>query len=194
MKEKEFFDEMNERKQIADRDMKIDIFISFIIWCIISIVTFISSYNSMWKSYPEEIYKRLELMTANEGEKINDLFAVVELLEIKSNVTIKEFTYGKDDFKISYYSTEYKDNMQGFPTITITLSKKGEILSKVRNYSSQQEYVKSAKKEVIRKSIVNGALCCLASLIAGLGIIGLIFERQMYRKKLKLQEEPTKKC
>lgn len=178
MKEKTSSYGRTETQRILNQGIKIAIIASLIIMCIVPIIVYILSNNSMWKSYPEEIYERLELMTANEGEKIDDFLALVEGLESKQNVILKSLIYENSNFKIIYYSTECKDNMETYPTIIITVSNKGEVLSKVRDYASQQEYIK-LMRSIIRDRVILSALCSfVCCIILVFVIIFLVLVRQ----------------
>ncbi len=178
MKEKTSSYGRTETQRILNQGIKIAIIASLIIMCIVPIIVYILSNNSMWKSYPEEIYERLELMTANEGEKIDDFLALVEGLESKQNVTLKRLIYENSNFKIIYCSTECKDNMETYPTIIITVSNRGEVLSKVRDYASQQEYIK-LMRSIIRDRVILSALCSfVCCIILVFVIIFLVLVRQ----------------
>lgn len=80
----------------------------------------------------------------------------------------------KDDDIILQY---YLDNNEGkewatSASLTIILSDKGEILSKVPNYSSKEEYISAHKIEVTAESVWYGFFSCIIILVVfGIGCV-----------------------
>lgn len=163
MKEKRYFcdwffctaEDNKENKALNSLFVKI-VSVSIIV---IEVVLSIIAYNIIFykhheelETYPESDYKYLDEVAEGFIDAGFDISTIPE--DVKYDIYKKE-----DDIIIQYCLDNNEEKEFTTPaSITITLSDKGEILSKEPKHSSKEEYIRAHKLEVVLLSTLYGFL------------------------------------
>lgn len=143
----------------------------------------IRKYNEQINAYPEETYQYLEEI------EIVEVDAKINLRYFLDNVFIINVDYDENNnLKICYGLKKSASNFKyGIsPTITITLSSNGEILSKTRNISSAEKYVQIIKLNII-ESYSSITMPAIIVVFMFFGVILVILEKRSREKKKLLE-------
>lgn len=186
MKEKQYLCDLSFSKEENSLVNKV-MLISLVVVAVISSVIYYSiirhNYSEDLEAYSESAYAYLDEIADNVISQDG-----INVSAIPKDVVEYEITYkdGEIIFKYSLDNNKGKD-LATSASMTITLSKDFEILSKEPNFSSKEEYVKSHKSIYIFVPIL-GALTWAVLAIIGCVVMLVAILISIIHKKMNMKK------
>lgn len=189
MKEKRYFcDYWFGRATRATSKKEVLIILSSLI--LIPLIGYIISYNVIMSnhgyelnSYFAETYEYLDEIANNvikEGVGI-------DLLALPDDIEKYEITSENDEIIFKYYLNNKDMELADPANMTVKLFNDFSVISKEPNYSSEEDYVKNVKLDIVKSSVVTGLLSWLAFILLSILVLSICAFISQSRKNKNLK-------